>query len=530
MELKVAAYCRVSTDQEDQLGSLESQKTYFARYIAAHEGWTLARVYADEGVSGTGTRRRAAFNEMISDALCGKIDLILTKEVSRFARNTVDTLAYTRRLKERRVGVIFITDNIDTRDNDGEFRLSIMASVAQEESRKTSERVQWGQRRSMERGVVFGGAPPLGYRMNGGALEIDPDGARVVQSIFRKYALEGKGAGVIARELREEGVPTARGGMCWSPSAIIKMIKNEKYCGDLSQRKYITSDYLTHRRVPNPNEADRVSIPDHHEAIISRALWEKAREEMARRTPMKKDGPRYSGRRWCSGRLRCGGCGGPMIPVTRRRGDGSFYRAWACRKPPRERSENCGKCLNESALRTCTRYVVSHLQIDRARLEESLFSRILREQGINGDGAGALSDEKRMSETRKKREKATDLFLGGSISREEWERLKAVYDKEIDRLRARAAAGEKAEKPRGLLREQIRRAVWQDWGEDAGQNEGEELFAALITGVTARPGALDYRIGGLPFSIRVTFETSGTRERYTARVTGCAAARGGDAP
>ena len=160
--LRVSAYARVSTDKEDQTNSLASQKNYFAEYITRHKNWKLNKVYYDEGISGTQTKKRMGFQEMIQDAMNGEMDLILTKEVSRFSRNTVDTISYTRQLKDAGVGVLFTIDNIDTRDLDGELRLTIMASIAQEESRKTSERVKWGQKRSMEQGVVFG-RDLLGY-------------------------------------------------------------------------------------------------------------------------------------------------------------------------------------------------------------------------------------------------------------------------------------------------------------------------------------------------------------------------------
>ena len=184
--LLVAAYCRVSTDRTDQSNSLRSQREYFHTYINGHPGWRLAQVYADEGLSGTSIRRRAAFQQMMEDAAEGKFGLILTKEVSRFARNTVDTLAYTRRLKELGVGVVFLSDSIDTRDNDGELRLTIMASMAQEESRKTSQRVKWGQHRRMEAGVVFGSDSTYGFETRGGALTIRPAEAEVVRLIYDK--------------------------------------------------------------------------------------------------------------------------------------------------------------------------------------------------------------------------------------------------------------------------------------------------------------------------------------------------------
>ena len=168
-KLRVAAYARVSTDKDDQANSLDNQRNYFTDYITRHEGWQLVNVFYDEGISGT-----QGFMEMIAEAEAGEIDLIITKEVSRFARNTVDTLSYTRELKKIGVGVIFTLDNIDTRQSDGEFRLTIMASIAQEESRKTSERVKWGQRRQMEKGVVFG-RDLLGYTVKDGNLYINEE-------------------------------------------------------------------------------------------------------------------------------------------------------------------------------------------------------------------------------------------------------------------------------------------------------------------------------------------------------------------
>ena len=183
--LKVAAYARVSTDKDDQINSLTNQREYFESYIKSKGDWEFVEVYFDEGITGTQTKKRKGFNRMINDCKNGKIDLILTKEVSRFARNTVDTLNYTRMLKEYDVGVFFIND---TRQNDGEFRLAIMASVAQEESRKISERVKWGQRRAMENGVVFGNNSIVGFDINDGVLSVNDSEAEVVKLIFHKYA------------------------------------------------------------------------------------------------------------------------------------------------------------------------------------------------------------------------------------------------------------------------------------------------------------------------------------------------------
>ena len=234
-KLRVAAYCRVSTDKNDQVNSLASQIKYFTDYIDSHKEWTLCEVYYDEGISGTSVKKRTGFNRMIYDALNGNIDLIITKEVSRFARNTVDTLSYTRKLKEKGVGVFFMNDNIDTRDSDGELRLSIMASIAQEESRKTSERVKWGQKRRMEQGVVFG-RDLLGYFVRDGKLIINPDEVETVKLIFHKFLIEGKGTHVIARELEEIGIRPKR-VKHWSNTAILR-VQNEKYVGTFVKNLY----------------------------------------------------------------------------------------------------------------------------------------------------------------------------------------------------------------------------------------------------------------------------------------------------
>ena len=205
--LRVAAYCRVSTSQEDQRNSLENQRRYFSEYISRQPDWELVEVYADEGLSGTSSDR-PAFRRMLAAAAEEKIDLILTKEVSRFARNTVDTLAYTRLLRRQGVGIVFIGDHIDTRQNDGEFRLTIMASVAQEESRKISERVKWGQQRSMERGVVFGCDNIYGFSLRGGELTVNPEQAAVVREVYRRFLMDGKGTYITGADRR--GHPAAK--------------------------------------------------------------------------------------------------------------------------------------------------------------------------------------------------------------------------------------------------------------------------------------------------------------------------------
>ena len=242
---RVVFYARVSKDTEEQLHSFEAQKKYFEEFISRNKDMVFIRGYADEGISGVNVKKRKQFQQMIEDAKNSEFDLILTKEVTRFARNTVDTLVNTRLLLKYNVGVLFTTDNIDTRSNDGELRLSLMATLAQEESRKISSRVNWATKRNYENGVAHG-TMPYGYKRENGKIVIVEDEAKVVQQIFRLY-IDGYGTRRIANTLNEQGYYNATGGE-WLPSTIRGMLKNRKYCGDLVQGMSKTIDFLEKKR------------------------------------------------------------------------------------------------------------------------------------------------------------------------------------------------------------------------------------------------------------------------------------------
>lgn len=364
--LRVAAYCRVSTDHEDQLNSLSSQRNYFTECITAHNDWMLVQIFYDEGISGTQTHKRSGFNAMIRSACNGEIDLILTKEVSRFARNTVDTLSYTRQLKDLGVGVLFTLDHIDTRDCDGELRLTLMASIAQEESRKTSERVKWGQTRRMEQGIVFG-RDLLGYRVTKGALSVNENESPIVQLIFHKYTNEGKSTLAIAQELNAGGIHP-KYASAWSASVIYRILQNEKYVGDLCQRKSCTPNYLTHKKIPNPDSSTLIRLTDHHDAIIDRDLWNRTQEQLRLRSTAAASPARYSSRYWCSGLIRCGICGKNYVSRTKKRKDKTVYHAWRCSSFAYNGRAKCSSAgilgcdnisINEQSLLSCVRYVLT---------------------------------------------------------------------------------------------------------------------------------------------------------------------------
>ena len=227
--IKVASYCRVSTDKDDQANSFETQQRYFREYIQNRPDWELYEIYADEGITGTSTRKRTQFNHMINDAYDGKFQMIITKEVSRFSRNILDTIAYTRELRAIGIGVIFANDRINTLEPEAEMLLSFLASLAQEESRRISSRVVWGQNRQMEKGVVFGQSM-LGYDVKDGVLSINPEGAEIVRLIFHKYAVEQVGTSEIARLLTCKGYRTYRGSDMWKANTL-----SEGNCSNLAR-------------------------------------------------------------------------------------------------------------------------------------------------------------------------------------------------------------------------------------------------------------------------------------------------------
>lgn len=279
---------------------------YYTRHITTHTGWHLAGIYTDEGISGTSTKHRTGFQQMITDALSGKIDLILTKSVSRFARNTVDTLTTVRQLKDAGVEVFFEKENIWTLDSKGELLITIMSSLAQEESRSISENVTWGHRKRFADGkVMVPYASLLGYKKGeDGNLAIDETQAPVVRRIYADY-LAGQSPKTIAAALTGEGVSTPRGKTRWSTTTIRSILTNEKYKGDALLQKTFTSDFLTKTIKPNHGEIPQYYVTGNHEPIIELATWDLVQAELARRAK-----PGSSSAHPFASRIKCGQCGG----------------------------------------------------------------------------------------------------------------------------------------------------------------------------------------------------------------------------
>ena len=304
---RVAGYARVSTDSEEQQTSYEAQVDYYTNYIKSREDWEFVQVYTDEGISATNTKKRDGFKRMVKDALDGKIDLIVTKSVSRFARNTVDSLSTIRKLKEHGTEVFFEKENIWTFDSKGELLITIMSSLAQEESRSISENCTWGQRKRFADGKV---TVPferfLGYdRGEDGNLVVNPEQAKVVKKIYRLF-LQGYSPFGIAKELTEEGILTPGGKKKWSAGTVNAILRNEKYKGDALLQKSFTVDFLTKEKKKNEGEIPQYYVTGNHEAIIPTSTFDRVQRLLERRKAGKN---RISSVSIYSSKIKCGDCG-----------------------------------------------------------------------------------------------------------------------------------------------------------------------------------------------------------------------------
>ena len=304
---RTAGYARVSTDSEEQYTSYEAQVDYYTSYIKSRDDWEFVEVYTDEGITGTNTKHREGFKRMIADALAGRIDLIVTKSVSRFARNTVDSLTTVRQLKEKGVEIYFEKENIWTLDSKGELLITIMSSLAQEESRSISENCTWGQRKRFADGKV---TVPfnrfLGYdRGEDGNLVINPEQADTIKRIYSMF-LQGMTPFGIASKMTADGVLSPGGKKRWNAGSVRSILSNEKYRGDALLQKSYTVDFLTKKKKVNEGEIPQYYVENNHPAIIAPDVFDMVQQELARR---EKSRGRHSGVHLFSGRIKCGQCG-----------------------------------------------------------------------------------------------------------------------------------------------------------------------------------------------------------------------------
>lgn len=338
-KLRVAAYCRVSRDTEQQQGSYESQVSFYTKYITEHEDWILAGIYADDGISGLTTGKRSDFMRLIDDCGEGKIDLIITKSISRFARNLLDCVGYARRLKKLNIGVYFEEEHFSTLDDSAEFILTILGAVAQQESLNISQHVNAGlEHRYAEGSVKHSCKNFLGYDYDhlGRRLIVNPEQAETVVRIFGEF-LEGRSLRQICDSLERDKVPTGAGRMKWTPVTVERTLLNEKYVGDARLQKTFTSDILEKRRKKNEGEKRQYYVYDNHEPIIGRETFIAAQAELS----LRKEAYSLGRRGWrsisarlypVSGIMFCGYCGGLFVRRVWKRRTGEQMVAWKCKE------------------------------------------------------------------------------------------------------------------------------------------------------------------------------------------------------
>jgi DNA invertase Pin-like site-specific DNA recombinase len=356
--LRVAPYARVSTDSEEQLNSYKSQVMYYTDLVNKRKDWVLVDIYADEAITGTQVTKRENFQRMINDCMDGKIDMVITKSISRFARNTLDTLKYVRMLKERNIAVFFEDENINTMTMDGELLLVILSSVAQQEVENISANVKKGLKMKMRRGELVGFASCLGYDYDpiDKSISINEAEADIVRYIFDRY-IEGAGAYVIAKGLTQLGYKTKYGNTEWHDTGVLGIIKNEKYKGDVLQGKTFTVDPISKRRLDNRGEEDQFYVKNHHEPIISEEVFEKAQAILSkrganRRGVEKGKREKYSRKYAFSSKLECAFCGSNLSRRNWHSGTVHEKVIWQCVTATKKGKKYCthSKAIEEKII------------------------------------------------------------------------------------------------------------------------------------------------------------------------------------
>lgn len=500
--IKVASYCRVSTDKDDQINSFETQQRYFREYIERQPDWELYEIYADEGISGTNTIKRSQFNRMINDAYEGKFSLVITKEVSRFSRNILDTISYTRELKAIGVGVLFVTDRINTLEPEAEMLLSFLASLAQEESRRTSSRVVWGQTRQMEKGVVFGRSL-LGYDVKDGRITVNPEGAEIVRLIFQKYVVEQVSTSEISRFLTREAYRTYRGSTKWKSSTVVKILNNEKYVGDLIQKKTYTSDFLTHEKRKNKGAVPLICIENHHEPIISRDVWNMAKERLRSNNKHAEGKNGHSNRYVFSGKIKCGECGASFVGRFKYLKDGSKIRRWSCGTAANEGADACGigKLVRDDDAMQMLKNALKSLQIDTKTIVGNVTA--LAQDAIQVGEMGTNDDPERLhfeiERVQRKKESVMDSYFSQEISKADMQTMNKKYDNQIMDLRERLGRAEQRQKEKKdphTLKASIESEVTAIL---SGETESDVFYKTILHSLTVfKDRHMELRLNHLP--------------------------------
>ncbi len=424
--LRVCAYCRVSTDNEEQLNSYQSQLKYYDEKINSKSEWQFAGIYADEAITGTLDFKRTEFMRMIADAMSGKIDMILTKSISRFARNTLDTLKYVRMLREKNIAILFEEENLNTTTGAGELMLTILSAMAQQESENISSHVLLGLKMKKDRGELIGYNGCYGYNYNIETKEItiNEDEANIVRYMFERY-VEGIGSSTIAKELTAKGIKTPKGGTKWCESTIRGILKNEKYIGDVLMGKTFTIDPISHKRLSNLGEVDKHYYKEHHEPIISKELFDRVQEIRTKRAGNREIGRRndnYSKKYPFSSKLYCAFCGSLLTRRNWNANRSCEKAVWQCIKRAKQGKEECPHCkaIAEEIIEDCFVQGYRILCNDNRKIIETFLEKIENILKENTTETLVSKLEKDKEKINKKLNNLLELNLEGRINKEQY--------------------------------------------------------------------------------------------------------------
>ena len=497
--LRVVYYARVSTDKYDQLHSLDAQKTYFENLLERNPNWTFIKGYVDEGLTGTKIDKRDSFIEMMRDAKMGKFDLICTKEVSRFARNTLDSLSCTRELLNYGVAVLFENDNLNTIDEDCDFRLTTMASLAQEESRKTSERLKFGFRESVQKGTVLGNDSIWGYRKEKGKLVIVPEEAEMVRKIFDLYANENLGVRAIAKILSDSGLRNTNGNP-FSFSTIKGILINPKYkgfyCGNKTHKVHFLSNEIAY--VP---QEEWVMYEDHEKVppIVSAELWDRANKKLKERSAkmISSDKTSYQNKYLYSGKIICGEHAVCYHHTIYKYKSGN-KELWTCKE-----YGNGNKCRNPHVYTTeidaVMREVYSQIVCEKTTIVNELIE-LYKEGGSTK--AIAKTKHKIQSDINSilaKKDKLLDLVMDDRLSNEEFEQRNNAFNRQIEEMRARLSELEEEERKSLDFKESIetlRASIVNelDFSDELGKNVVDSFIDRIVVYKSEVENQIDLKI------------------------------------
>ncbi len=540
-ERKVAIYGRVSTEHEAQLSALENQLQWYDNQVKYHPNWSVCERYIDEGITGTQAKKRPAFLRMIEDARNGKFDLIVTREVCRFARNVVDTLVVTRELKGIGVEVFFIDDNIWTMDGDGELRLSLMATLAQEESRKTSERVKAGQKISRDNGVLYGNGNILGYDRVGDTYIINEEQAETVRIIFDLY-LQGYGSMRIAKMLTEQKRKTASGIVKWNVSNIMRAIKNATYTGMKCYNKSRSNNFLEQKRINNLDMSTYEYVEGDFPAIVSQEVWDKAQKIRESRmkpsvvsTTKTTHSKRDSKDIWVN-KLRCS-CGSSFRKDKwHTKLDGKISYGYQCynqiNNGNKKKREALGldtegycdiKMITDWKLDFMAKELLEHLWQDRKAsviIAVDLIKRYYKDERLSENQHDAVSIKAKIDKAQTRLTNLIAMRADGELSKEEYQTMRKPIDAEIQQLQERLNQAPNDEQPKSGLELDGIISTLNTLIDFSGTKISEEVINQFIYRVTPTSDTtFDWYVNlNGTADVRATFTAEGRKNRAVVKL------------